>query len=229
MNALSVPFTMMMNTRDIAAVADKLHAHVIRDAKAMIVSLYADEIVDRIIPDDRRARRSEFVREAADALLSELSGDEPNWVHPSGGVSWTRDARGYISTISLDYSHAMTLVSGYDVVRRAAIIDRWIELEQAARKPAPDYVTRAEFEALRAEVRGSRAPKIAPTLPDRMRNFIRKRGQATKTDLLRNLRGVTAAQCNSALSRLCVEGHVQIILVSPPRSGRPASVCRWIQ
>jgi len=45
------------------------------------------------------------------------------------GVTVLKDDRGYIIEFLLDHNHSMTLVSGYEVKLRMAIIKRWQELE----------------------------------------------------------------------------------------------------
>ncbi|MEB7891821.1 Rha family transcriptional regulator [Hafnia alvei] len=61
------------------------------------------------------------------------------------GVSLFIDNRGYVSHFCLDRRHTEILITGYDVKRRAAVIDRWFQLEQSARTPelpaSPKYIT----------------------------------------------------------------------------------------
>ncbi|PHM75274.1 Rha family transcriptional regulator [Xenorhabdus cabanillasii] len=45
------------------------------------------------------------------------------------------DNRGYISEILLDRRHTEILITGYDVIRRAAVIDRWFDLESGKATP----------------------------------------------------------------------------------------------
>ncbi|MGP2470335.1 transcriptional regulator [Yersinia sp. 2540 StPb PI] len=51
------------------------------------------------------------------------------------GVIISVDGRGYISEFLLDRRHTEILISGYDVKRRAAIIDRWHALETSEAQP----------------------------------------------------------------------------------------------
>ena len=50
------------------------------------------------------------------------------------GLTIVLDNRGYWSEVNLDRYHTDILVSGYEVKYRAAIVKRWHELEEAARK-----------------------------------------------------------------------------------------------
>lgn len=130
-----------MSSREIAELTGKDISNVHRDIRQMLIGLYGDEYVAKIVPEQYRNRHSEFIRENADAIFSAITGDDSNWNHhEKRGFSWVRDKRGYITSFSLDYSHTMALVSGYNVKLRKAIIDRWIELEQAAAHVAPKPV-----------------------------------------------------------------------------------------
>ncbi|WP_228005924.1 phage antirepressor KilAC domain-containing protein [Xenorhabdus sp. BG5] len=51
------------------------------------------------------------------------------------GVIAVIDNRGYISEFLLDRRHTEILITGYDVVRRAAVIDRWFALESGSVQP----------------------------------------------------------------------------------------------
>lgn len=246
MSALALSFDgdnspIMLTTRQIADATGKLHLHVIRDAKAMIIALYAASIVERTIPASLRSKPSVFVRDNADAILCELSGDEPNWVHPSGEISWTRDARGYIVNIVMDQSHALTLATGYDVVKRKQLVDYCRRLEAERRNPVTGYVTREQHEAdvaaLQARVAALEAKpaipmhRVKPDAAERISTFIRKRGSVTRSAILREFRDLSAAELNGILDRLGVAGQVVVALVKQhtKKYGRPAEVCRWMQ
>ncbi len=71
-------------------------------------------------------------------MLKELYGiDGSNLSHDKiQGVTAHVDERGYISVVFLDKSHSTTLVTGYNATLRKIIIDRWTELEEAARPKA---------------------------------------------------------------------------------------------
>ena len=76
--------------------------------------------------------------------LVEAIGDAPNL----GDVVEIKDGRGYTAEFLLPKRETLILVSGYDTRLRAAIIDRWQELEQAAATPPyPSFA--ASFDASR--------------------------------------------------------------------------------
>lgn len=130
-----------MSSREIADLCEKEHKHVLRDIRTMLIGLYGDEHVAKIVPEQYRNRHSEFIRENADEILNAVCGhfgDGPNWDHDKfRGFRWSRDNRGYIVAFELDRSHTMTLVAGYKVKLRKAIIDRWEELERKVRSIDP--------------------------------------------------------------------------------------------
>lgn len=120
-----------MSSREIADLCEKDHKVVIRDIRSMLISLYGDEHVERIIPEQYRNRHSEFVRENAGQLLNAIAGDGTKRFHEdTRGFRWERDNRGYVTRFDLDKEHALTLVAGYNVKLRKRIIDRWVELER---------------------------------------------------------------------------------------------------
>ena len=140
-----------MSSREIAELTGKRHAHVIRDIRAMLIGLYGDEEVERLAPEQYRNRHSEYVRENADTIFSAIVGDEPNRVHLGRGFAWHRDKRGYITGFDLDRSHSITVVTGYNVKARKAIIDRWEELEgQLRQAPQIDLNNPADLRFLLA-------------------------------------------------------------------------------
>ncbi|XWN29752.1 MAG: phage antirepressor KilAC domain-containing protein [Devosia sp.] len=125
-----------MSSLEIAVLTGKRHAHVVRDIRLMLIELYGCDHVEKVVPERYRNRSSEYIRENADAIFSAISGHEPNRVHPFRGYSWRRDKRGYIERFDLDRSHSITVVTGYNVKARKAIIDRWEELEKVVASPA---------------------------------------------------------------------------------------------
>lgn len=71
-----------------------------------------------------------------------VSGNETPYVHPQNGQTYRE--------IQLDYRNTMVVVSGYSVELRAKIIDRWQDLERAARQPALDLNNPADLRLLLA-------------------------------------------------------------------------------
>lgn len=136
-----------MSSREIADLTGKEHKNVLRDIRIMLVELHGAEQLARIVPEQYRNRHSEYIRENADALLSAICGDGSELSHQDQrGFAWERDARGYVAGFSLDKTHTMTLISGYNVMLRHSIIGRWQELEAQA------AVVRDPMEVLRDPV-----------------------------------------------------------------------------
>lgn len=72
-------------------------------------------------------------------MLDELV-DDPELDH----VREDKDSRGYTSCFHLPKSLTMTLVAGYSVKLRKAIIDRWQELESQLSPALPNFMNPAE-------------------------------------------------------------------------------------
>ncbi|MGE5001192.1 transcriptional regulator [Yersinia enterocolitica] len=102
----------MMGTKEIAKMTEKRPADVIRDVWVMLESLYG------ISKDNANLRN---YKNQQVTLVS--------------GVITRIDNRGFVSEFLLDRRHSEILVSGYDVKRRAAIIDRWHALETGESQP----------------------------------------------------------------------------------------------
>lgn len=127
----------MMGSQEIAKLTSKKHTHVIRDIWVMLEQLYS------------------------------IKKDEPNLGHYKNqeitlieGVIAVIDSRGYVSEIKLDRRHTEILISGYDVIRRAAIIDRWHALETGRAKPAAAQPVLSKMEILQMAME-SEAGRIA--------------------------------------------------------------------
>lgn len=115
--------TPMMSSREIAELCQKRHDHVLRDVRQMLVQLYGDEAVEAGLPD--RDKFEVFFEKMGWGI------DSPDLGNGRvDGVRVRRDARGFVAEINLDYTHTMTLIAGYKVKLRKAIIDKWQELER---------------------------------------------------------------------------------------------------
>lgn len=71
-------------------------------------------------------RHGDVIRDIR-VMLEDL-GDDANLRH----VSEEADKRGYTALIALPKDLTITLISGYNVVLRKRIVDRWLELEEEA-------------------------------------------------------------------------------------------------
>lgn len=162
MQGLPIQNTVTMSSREIAELAGKQHKHVLRDIRTMLIRIYGMEHVDRNVPEKYRNRHSEYIRQNGDKILDAISrgfGDGPNWGHQENlGVTWKRDKRGYIEIFYLDYSHTITLITGYDVEKRKKVVDRWLELEAQAAQPykVPQTYAAALLEAGRLALENER-------------------------------------------------------------------------
>lgn len=115
--------TAMMSSKEIANLTSKDHGSVVvRDIWVMVDQLYG------------------IKKDAAN-----LQHNKNQSVTVVNGLDVKVDARGYIYEFQLDRRHTEILITGYDVKRRAAVIDRWFQLEQSARTPelpaSPKYIT----------------------------------------------------------------------------------------
>lgn len=90
-----------------------------------------------------------------------ISGNETPYVHPQNGQTYTE--------FNLNYRDTMIVASGYNVVLRAKIIDRWMMLEAEAKKPKfaiPTTLSGAlRLAAEQAEVIEVQAAQLAAAAP----------------------------------------------------------------
>lgn len=111
--------------------------------------------------DHKHVKRDIDVLINQGAILESNFGLQPyKFVGPGGGL---RTGEEYV----LDFKATMILTTGYDAVRRAAVIDRWMELEEiVAAPPEPQFqIPQTLGEALRlaadlAEKIEKDAPKV---------------------------------------------------------------------
>lgn len=159
----------MMSSREIAEFTGKKHPHIVRDIRVILEQLYG------------------------------IKKDDPNLVHNknqivklTNGVLSTFDPRGYMTEISLDRRHTEILITGYDVKRRAAVIDRWFELESknvASQHPVPQSFSEALMLA-------AQLAKDNELLADQRDEAIRTKAQIS------DKREATACQRNSVYQRI---------------------------
>lgn len=197
-----------MTSREIAELTGKELSNVHRDIRSMLICLYGDDNIEIIVPEQRRNRHSEYIRENADALLSAIAGDGSNRNHQDQrGFAWERDNRGYITVFHLDYSHSMSLVSGYNVRLRKAIIDRWQQLETTA-APALPQTFAAALRALadQTELAEQQAAALALAAP--------------KAEALDRLSGAEGS--------LCLTEAAKVLKIAPRRLTAWLSEHAWI-
>lgn len=108
------------------------------------------------------------------------------------GVAPIFDDRGYVTEFLLDRRHTEILITGYDVKRRAAVIDRWFELESknvASQHPVPQSFSEALMLA-------AQLAKDNELLADQRDEAIRTKAQIS------DKREATACQRNSVYQRI---------------------------
>lgn len=114
-------------------------------------------------------------------MLKQLYGiekDDGNFHHHKNhkvtvtdGVIACFDNRGYVSEFLLDRRHTEILITGYDVKRRAAVIDRWFSLESGEAQPRiaaqfvqPEIGINPDFMALTRTVTEATASAMMKTI-----------------------------------------------------------------
>ena len=100
-----------MDSREIAAVTGKRHDNVIRDIEEMLNKLQGGLLRSEDTPGNLSGDIAVF----RDTYINEQNGQE-------------------YRCYKLPYRETMIIVSGYSVELRAAVVDRWIELEKAEQK-----------------------------------------------------------------------------------------------
>ncbi|MBC8954884.1 Rha family transcriptional regulator [Xenorhabdus sp. PB62.4] len=165
---------LMMSSREIAELTDKRHTDVIRDIWVMLGQLYS------LNKDDANLRH-----------------DKNQEVTLVEGVIAVIDNRGYVSEFLLDRRHTEILITGYDVKRRAAVIDRWFALESGTENPIGTNISltlpQNYIEALEALLISEKEKA----------NITEERDEAVRTKAqISRKREATALQRNSAYQRV---------------------------
>lgn len=202
----------MMSSREIAQLTEKDHKNVIRDIRIMLITLYGDSDLQQHMPGKYRNRRSEYIRENADALLDLVFGDGSERRHRSTrGFSWARDSRGYICSFMLDKEHAITLTSGYSVKLRHRVVQRWLELEA---RPSPS-------ESLRIPQTLPEALRLAADLAEQ--NGELQRAIEAQAPKIKAINRLAAAQ-----GAICITDAAKQLQVMPSRLFAFMEQRRWI-
>lgn len=143
---------MMMSSREIAKLTDKKISQVHADIRAMIPALYAMDNGEDIHSYAWGTTKDEMI-----AFLNH---------HNIQGIKFNLDDRGYVSEFLLDRRHTEILITGYDVKRRAAVIDRWFKLESGTERPAIDSIAalNPDFAALTRTVAEATASAMMKTI-----------------------------------------------------------------
>ncbi|ECI2306490.1 Rha family transcriptional regulator [Salmonella enterica subsp. enterica serovar Newport] len=138
----------MMSSKEIAELTGKRPADVIRDIWVILESLYS-------INKDN----------------ADLRHHKNHKVTVTDGVIAYFDNRGYVSEFLLDRRHTEILITGYDVKRRAAVIDRWFSLESGEAQPRiaaqfvqPEIGISPDFAALTRTVAEATASAMMKTI-----------------------------------------------------------------
>ncbi|HAM4421377.1 TPA: phage regulatory protein/antirepressor Ant [Escherichia coli] len=106
-----------MSSREIAELTGKRHDHVCRDIRVILSELYGSK------PDDYIRNPNLGYITNQSVTCRQYDKNNPN--------AWE-----YL----LDRRHTEILITGYDILRRTSVIDRWFELEKQVRQPAlPDF------------------------------------------------------------------------------------------
>ncbi|EAN9865829.1 transcriptional regulator [Salmonella enterica] len=167
-----------MSSREIAELTGKDIKNVHRDIRAMVPAIYAH--------DNGESVRSYKWDTNKDEMVSFLSH------HNIQGVTPIFDNRGYVSEFLLDRRHTEILITGYDVKRRAAVIDRWFALESGAARPQ-HAVPQTLSEAL---MLAANLAKENEQLTDERDHAVRTKAQISEK------REATACQRNSVYQRI---------------------------
>ncbi|EIR0591458.1 Rha family transcriptional regulator [Salmonella enterica] len=158
-----------MSSREIAELTGKEAKKVGRDIRVMLVQLYGGE-------------ESQYIRSPDLAYLTN-QGVMCNNYDPANSNGWE-----YL----LDRRHTEILITGYDVKRRAAVIDRWFALESGAARPQ-HAVPQTLSEAL---MLAANLAKENEQLTDERDHAVRTKAQISEK------REATACQRNSVYQRI---------------------------
>lgn len=168
----------MMSSREIAKLTGKQHKEVCRDIRVMLVQLYGGE-------ENQYIRNSNLLYETNQGVMC-------NNYNPNNPNGWE-----YL----LDRRHTEILITGYDVKRRAAVIDRWFTLEKQSHQPVDPMVALNDPEFLRGTLLGYTEKVIA--LEHKVAEVSEERDKAirTKSQISRKREASTLGKLSAAQRR----------------------------
>ncbi|MCP9270349.1 Rha family transcriptional regulator [Xenorhabdus sp. XENO-1] len=218
----------MMSSREIATLTGKNHADVCRDIRTMLSALYGGEDKD-------------YIRKA-DLLYLTNQGVECIQYDKSNSNAWE---------YNLNRRHTEVLISGYDVVRRAAIIDRWFDLESGKTIPVIQQQSGlSKLEVLQMAIESeqgrleekARADKAERTKSQisrsreaqalgklsaatrKCRELEERLGESTKHATVTAVQNATEKEYNYApLRKWCRENDIEVVKVPDTRYGHVKS------
>ncbi|EBN4156614.1 transcriptional regulator [Salmonella enterica] len=185
----------MMSSREIAKLTGKKISRVHSDIRAMIPALYA--------MDNGEDVRSYAWGTTKDEMIAFLNH------HNIQGIKFNLDDRGYVSEFLLDRRHTEILITGYDVKRRAAVIDRWFTLEKQSHQPVDPMVALNDPEFLRGTLLGYTEKVIA--LEHKVEEVTTERDEAIRAkSRISRKREASALGKLSAATRRCRDLEEQL-------------------
>ena len=139
MNALTTQ-TMTMSSLEVAELTGKDHSNVCRDIKNMVKQFREAgyEKANEGSDEYHRGERTQYkyLKPSTLEQINDHFRDDSDLNHLPLGISAEKDQRGYVARYLLDRSWSYTLVAGYRVDLRKAIIDRWESLETGKAHPS---------------------------------------------------------------------------------------------
>lgn len=178
--------SVMMSSKDIAELTDKNKSDIHVDIWNMLKQLYGIEKDDGNFHHHKNHK-----------------------VTVTDGVIACFDNRGYVSEFLLDRRHTEILITGYDVKRRAAVIDRWFTLEKQSYQPVDPMVALNDPEFLRGTLLGYTEKVIA--LEHKVEEVTTERNEAIRAkSRISRKREASALGKLSAVTRRCRDLEEQL-------------------
>lgn len=182
----------MMGSKEFAKLTGKRISQIHADIRAMVPALYAADKGEQV--------RSYAWGTTKDEMISFLNHNNIQ------GVKAFFDERGYVSEFFLDRRHTEILITGYDVKRRAAVIDRWFALESgnalpAIRQQASALPSLSKLEILEIALASEKdrlAEKERADHAERTKSQISRKREASALGKL----GAATRKCNQLSERL---------------------------
>lgn len=146
-----------MSSLEIAELTGKQHAHVLRDIRNMVENINKSNASTSglVSSEYHRGDRTQYkyLSDTTQEAILNFAFGKNNSQYQITASSYT-DAKGESRKMyNLNKKACLLLASGYDVVLRAKIIDRWEELETKERQSVQPFLPQTYLEALKQLVR----------------------------------------------------------------------------